>query len=778
MKHALAPVFVCWLATAALAAGASRWIHTSESDFNAGTLRNVVATNLGDLKLSRAVQTLMEQDPRVSAVFCLAEAPDGAVYAGTGPHGIVLRIADQKPATFLSLDDESVFSLLVEPDGRLLVGTGGEKGRLLRVDPKAARPVEIFTAAGVQYIWRLVRTADGVVYAATGPAARIYEIRPGAAPQVLFEARQNNVLSLISDGGDVLYAGTDPDGLVYRIDRKTRTSRVLFDAPESEITALALDRSGNLFAATGQALDGSGPSVASVADRTGRPETAESSTPLPGLRPVPPPRPERPPASGPPPIPRANAAGDPQPPAAMQPAAVPPAPPAPPRTSPQPVPVRSTPGRPTGPASGSPGGPAGNAIYQINPDGFVTEVFRQAVVILSILEKEGVLLAGTGNDGLLYQINPVSEETTILAKVDSRQILALLPTRDGRTLLALANVAGVSALSAGYATEGTYTSPVLDAGQVSWFGKMRLVGSLPTGTTLSVCTRSGNVQRSGEDGWSAWSEPAPATEFWQIPSPAARFLQYRLTFASADGRETPVVEHVEVAYQVPNLAPRIRSIRVTSAGESAAGPSGSSSSAGGSGSAGTTASHRIRNITWEASDPNGDPLRYELHFRSGTGGNWILLAEDLKEPRFTWDTRGVSDGRYQLRVLASDAKANPVGLGRTATRVSDPVIVDNTPPVIGDLKLTQAEGNVSISCRVVDATGIVSAFAYAVNSADDWQAVPASDKIFDSPEETVSFTVEGLSAGTHQIALRASDDRGNMAHESVQVTVGPAARAR
>src|SRR6266850_7585320 len=82
------------LAAPSLAVQTSHWVHTSEADFKNGTFQNVVATNLGDLKLSRAVKTLLEQDAKVSAVYCLAEGSDGAVYAGTGPHGVVLRVKD------------------------------------------------------------------------------------------------------------------------------------------------------------------------------------------------------------------------------------------------------------------------------------------------------------------------------------------------------------------------------------------------------------------------------------------------------------------------------------------------------------------------------------------------------------------------------------------------------------------------------------------------------------------------------------------------------------
>ncbi|HEX2971611.1 MAG TPA: hypothetical protein VHP11_04730, partial [Tepidisphaeraceae bacterium] len=62
---------------------------------------------------------------------------------------------------------------------------------------------------------------------------------------------------------------------------------------------------------------------------------------------------------------------------------------------------------------------------------------------------------------------------------------------------------------------------------------------------------------------------------------------------------------------------------------------------------------------------------------------------------------------------------------------------------------------------------------YSVDSKDDWQTVSASDKIYDSPEEGVSFKVEGLAAGAHQIALRATDAYGNQAYEAVQVVIEP-----
>jgi len=70
-----------------------------------------------------------------------------------------------------------------------------------------------------------------------------------------------------------------------------------------------------------------------------------------------------------------------------------------------------------------------------------------------------------------------------------------------------------------------------------------------------------------------------------------------------------------------------------------------------------------------------------------------------------------------------------------------------------------------------DRQSIVAKVEYALDSKDEWQAVNASDSIFDSPEEAVNFSIDALPAGAHQIMLRASDAFGNPAYETVTVTI-------
>jgi hypothetical protein len=553
---------------------------------------------------------------------------------------------------------------------------------------------------------------------------------------------------------------------------------------------LALDKSGNLYAATAESMaQASESEPAGATEQIGRPEESTTGTPIPAPPAKPEPKPPElpnPNPGEPDPIPkklmilvtRPTTGGAGKRDSAKRQAASNEDAEAMPNPTTGPTGPSRVPPPPAARPSGEAGQPreGGNAIYKIDKEGLVTEIFRQPVLVLSMIEQDGSLLVGTGSDGLIYQINPAAEETVVLVKVEPKQVMCMLPS-GSRIVLGLANTGGIAAMTSGFANDGTYTSPVLDASQVSRFGKLQLHGTLPQGTTLKVSTRSGNVSEPGDIGWSKWSDAQPASQFSNVTSPAARFLQYRLSFTSEDGKRTAVVDDVDVAYQEPNLAPVVKSVKATTK------PSGSNSEAnapgggGGSSHNGMPQESRYQTISWEASDPNSDELIYDVFFRSGSHAPWILLKDKLHDTSYDWDTRLVADGRYEIRVVASDERANAPGTGKTASRISDPVQVDNTPPVIAGLKASSGAGQVRIQFDASDRSSTLAAFAYAVDSSDDWQTVMPVDKIADGPEESLDFSIKDLKPGPHQVAVRAFDIRGNQATATVAVTIDrPATR--
>lgn len=424
----------------------------------------------------------------------------------------------------------------------------------------------------------------------------------------------------------------------------------------------------------------------------------------------------------------------------------------------------------------------GNAIYRISPDGFVTEIFRESVMILRLLEDptgNDKLMVATGNEGQLFRVDPDAEETTILVDLDPQQVPAMVRDGQKHVLLGTANPATLMRLEAGFAQQGVYTSPVLDANQISLWGKINTTTTTPRGTSVTLQTRSGNVQDPDQANWSMWSdgeiigfEPqgtALAPREVPVRCPPARFLQYRLTLAGHK-QATPIVDRVQIAYVVPNLKPIISSIQANYPNLSEA-----------SGSASTTANTQandqdtqaasILELHWEANDPNNDRLLFNLQYQPAGSTAWLTLAEDLEDDAFQWQTRRVPDGRYLVRVTASDHSDNPGTMAKTTSRRADPILVDNTAPAFAPLNHTINQREVHIVGSAVDTLASIRTVHFSLDSDDTWTPILPDDLIYDSTRETFTINITDLDQGSHVVTIRAIDSLGNSRHEALLLEI-------
>jgi hypothetical protein len=73
-------------------------------------------------------------------------------------------------------------------------------------------------------------------------------LRLGASPRTLFDPEAPNAWSVVRDARGILYVGTGNDGRVVRFEGKE--GRVLFDADELEVHAVAAGPDGRVYAAT------------------------------------------------------------------------------------------------------------------------------------------------------------------------------------------------------------------------------------------------------------------------------------------------------------------------------------------------------------------------------------------------------------------------------------------------------------------------------------------------------------------------------------------------
>lgn len=724
---------------ATLAVKPAFWTHEQPKDFLDGELENVVVSSLGEVSLGRDAQTLHVPGAQTEVINALVRAGDGRLYAATGPRGIIYRIDGEQVTEFARLPNGgSVLSLVFARDGRLLAGTGGgDQAAIYVIDGEG--DVEPFhEPEDARYIWAMGRGPDGEIYAATGVEGKLFVIdADGQESRVLAELKPKNLLCLAFGPDGMIYTGTDEEGLIYRVNPDSGATYVMYDAKEAEISALVVDRAGNLYASTA-AADQARPGR-TVADRPGgQPEGDAETQP---------------------------AADDDA--AAAQADEGPARPQAAPTPRPRPV------GRPVqGRAAAE-----GNAIYRIDRDGFVNEVFREPVMILAMTEADGTIYAATGDEGRIYAITPSEDRTTMLAKLEPSQATAILRLPDNTLLLGSANEAELVRLADRFAEKGTLISPPFDAQQIVRWGRVHWTASVPAGTRLTVATRTGNVEDRESDAWDEWSPEVDATAPQQIASPGARFLQYRLTFETTVPNATPSLRKLEMSRIEENRPPRIGSLEVVAASEEARRPGSHPSVKQLVMGPGRTPedpgpdAHWV--VKWTAEDPNNDTLSFEVYFREIERQRWVRLVKDHTDPLYIWDTRTVADGRYEVRLVASDVKSNPPGTELTDTRISDPVIVDNTPPEIV-IERMEPQGRSAVAVRAVlrDALSPIKDAAYSVNSSEDWIPLAADDDIFDTMTESVTFTIRDLDPGEHWIALRARDRQGNVRYASRAVVLG------
>jgi len=266
--------------------------------------------------------------------------------------------------------------------------------------------------------------------------------------------------------------------------------------------------------------------------------------------------------------------------------------------------------------------------------------------------------------------------------------------------------------------------------------------------------------KAGDKTWSGWREQAVRDDFMAVLSPPGRFLQYRLKLVGAGG-QSPAVKQVEIVYQVGNLPPVVSGLtaaateKVSLKGRTVVAPS-----------------KVYRSVKITAADPNGDKLTFTLAFREQRTDKWITITDKLAAPAYVWDTRTIGDGVYELRVTASDKASNTPGSALEAARISQRIVVDNTPPVIRPLAAKAAGKAVSISGQVIDASSRIASIEYAVDSQSQWRPVLPKDGIADSKREQLAFEVKDLAAGEHRIAIRAKDLYGNTGYASASVTIG------
>jgi hypothetical protein len=280
----------------------------------------------------------------------------------------------------------------------------------------------------------------------------------------------------------------------------------------------------------------------------------------------------------------------------------------------------------------------------------------------------------------------------------------------------------------------------------------------PPGTAVSLAVRTGNVAEPDET-WSDWSAEQTSAANARINAPTARFLQYRVTLTTDSPRLTPALHSVALRYMTTNQAPEITTFDVPDLD-----------------SANLDNPKKLK-LKWSAVDPNEDELTYNVFARKEGWTNWVLLEEELEKKEYEWDTSTFPSGVYQLKVVANDRRDNAPEDALKAERISAPVPVAHTPPIV-NVKLAGIEAEQAVlEATATDPLVRLTEASFAVNGKR-WVNIFPTDGMFDSKSETFRFRTDSLRPGTYVLVLRVRDAAGNVGSGDVVFTIQPRAVTR
>ena len=709
------------LAAAAGAVVSRQWTLRSFDDFLRGRGEGVSVTSDGVVSLAAPEEKIA--GPSEDFYLSLAVSPEGTAYLGTGHGGKIYRLgADGKTELYFQTAEMDVTCLLLDPKGALFAGTS-PNGKIYKIT--AAGKGEEWFNPEEKYIWDMLLSGSGSLLAAVGENGGIYEVSPqGREGRSVFKAEQNHVLCLKLDRGGDLIVGSGGPGLVFRIAKNGGRASVIYETPFEEVRSMAFDLDGNIFASAGGAV------------KTSRTETVAATPASAGTADV-----------------SISISAE---------------------AAPQVASATSTSAKAQAVSTAREPG----AIYRIGRDGMAERLWlslEEQVYSLFWNESEKNIVFGTGPKGRLYTLDREGK-TEMILQGPAEQIFACLPAGT-RLYLLSNNPAGLSKVSPGRRMSGEYLGPVWDARLPAAWGRIDWEAAVPAEGVLQFQTRSGNTAEPGAT-WSDWSPPYQKAGGEAILSPAGRYLQVRAIFKSTSSKTGPALSRLNVHFLPANAAPVVSRLELLDPNVVFLKPpdineaiwglerrrleAGMKSDEMGMMVAKKSERPGYRTLIWGAEDENGDTLMYTIALKKDGDSDWRTIEDDWTEEIYAFNTNYFPEGVYQLKVAASDAPSNPAGREKHGEKTVGPLLIDNTAPVIRDVKAVRESGRLVLTFTAEDAFLRIKDARILIRPGD-WQMIEPVDGIADGKTESYQVRIPLPAGADNLVTIVVRDETDNTA---------------
>ena len=311
--------------------------------------------------------------------------------------------------------------------------------------------------------------------------------------------------------------------------------------------------------------------------------------------------------------------------------------------------------------------------------------------------------------------------------------------RNGDIILLTLNPPLLYSLDNQIADQGYYISPVLKTDINSVLGKFYWIGS----GILTFQARVGNTSEPDDQYWSEWGDQYSSNPI-DFNLPPSNYWQYQVKFTKSS--DSSSLYKTELIYYLSsNQAPVIQNITIYA-------PGVGHSKVMNLGISTNMFTEEMREwcsisgwpipenpvelpykwqgIFWEGRDINGDSLVYEVWMKRDNWREWLKLTDNLKINAFAFNDLYFENGRYQIKIIASDSISNPGIDYLEDSLISEYFWVDNTPPQFKEFTHNQdvleflVEDELS---RIIE--------CYYSSDGIQWSRLIPVDLVMDSPRE-------------------------------------------
>ncbi|UCD41604.1 MAG: hypothetical protein JSV69_13705, partial [Chloroflexota bacterium] len=168
-------------------------------------------------------------------------------------------------------------------------------------------------------------------------------------------------------------------------------------------------------------------------------------------------------------------------------------------------------------------------------------------------------------------------------------------------------------------------------------------------------------------------------------------------------------------------------------------------------------------VAWNASDPDGDELSFNVQYSPDNGASWDMVALNVKGTQVVIDRDNFQTSSQALiRVFASD------GIHTSSDTSNSTFTIVNSPPVV---EITQPTSNTfAILGQTVAFTAFGTDLDLGIISGDNLTWFSDIDGELGNGAQ---FSTANLSVGQHTITVLVNDGDGGVAADSVRVTIYP-----